>query len=157
MFSYGTLNMYSTNAKELEPGTYDIAFGVTQGGVSATCTTQVILTDPCQTATFTRNFPDAFPNKSYTLGDPEMEIMTWTWPQVVTQSIPDHIQCDLKLLIRVTKDGGSTYSFLDDDTDVWNQDYESGATWVKKRATTVSDTSQIGEYVFGYRVRIPSG
>jgi len=74
------------------PGTYDIDIGVSVDGQTATCTTQVILTDPCEdpSATFAlRNPPSpAFENKNYALGDPEMVIMTWTWPQLVTQSIP---------------------------------------------------------------------
>ena len=48
----GELKMLSNFELHHRFGTYYIAIGVTVDGYSATCTTQVILTDTCQAATF---------------------------------------------------------------------------------------------------------
>ena len=97
----GELKMLSNSPGDLDAGTYDIVLGVTNDGVTATCTTQVIVTDPCQdpSATFTLNDPPspAFSDQIYTLGDPEMDIMSWTWPQIFIQSVPAPVICHVSL------------------------------------------------------------
>jgi len=109
--------MLSNLPGDLDAGTFDVVFGVTNDGVSATCTTQIILTDPCEEpgATFTLNNPPspAFTDKIYMLGDPEIEIMSWTWLQVVTQSVSNQVICRLSFDLEVSKDGGP-YSLISD-------------------------------------------
>ena len=70
----GELKMLSIYEGNHRADTYDIDFGVSVDGQTATCTTQVILTDPCRdpSATFSINDPPspAFSSKTYVLGDP---------------------------------------------------------------------------------------
>ena len=76
-----------------------------------------------------------------------MEIMTWTWPQVLTQSVPDQTLCELLLYLEVSKDGGA-YELANVASPVWLFDNSNFS--LKKGVTTVADTSQIGVYTFKY-------
>ena len=49
----GELKMLSNSELFHRAGTYDIDIGVSVDGQTATCTSQVILTDPCETGTYT--------------------------------------------------------------------------------------------------------
>jgi len=86
----GELKMLSNYEFYHRRGTYDIEISVSVSGQTATCTTQVILTDTCMTATFALIDPPspAFLSKTYVLGNPETDIVSWTWAQISTQSVP---------------------------------------------------------------------
>jgi len=82
----GELKMLSNYELNHRAGTYYIEFGVSVDGQTASCSTQVNLTDPCESATFTllpKPSP-VFEDKTLVLGDPETDIMSWTWAQITS-------------------------------------------------------------------------
>jgi len=117
--------MLHNTREDLDPGTYDIVFGVTYDNGSGLCTTQIIITDPCEdpSVTITINDPPvpAFPDKTYTLGDPEMVILSWTWPQIFTQSVPSPVICLIYLEFTTSIDGGPYLEVDFKNMDVWSE------------------------------------
>ena len=50
-----------------------------------------------------------------------MEIITWTWPQILTQSVATQTRCRVYFWLQESKDGGA-YTDIDWSNAVWAYD-----------------------------------